>query len=344
MRKAAINLVERGMVPEPIVRVGVRRLLRERLAEETSGSPQAQTARIQTLVDEMSSSPVALVPEKPNEQHYEVPPAFFEYTLGPHLKYSCCYWPKGTGSLESAEAAMLALTCQRAELRDGMEILELGCGWGSLTLWMARAYPDAKITAVSNSAPQKAFIDYRARVAGLENIEVITADMNDFAIERQFDRVVSVEMFEHMRNYRELMRRIAGWLKPQGKLFVHIFCHSRFAYPFVSDGPGDWMAEHFFTGGLMPSDNLLLHFQEDLRLQTRWRVNGEHYARSARAWLDNMARNRRKIIELFSDVYGPGEGKRWYVRWRLFFIACEELWGYNEGEEWLVSHYLFKKR
>jgi len=339
--KTAMKLVERGIVPEAVVRIGIKNLLRRRLAEERAESSSEQRQRYLKRLEELNASPIALVPEKANEQHYELPPDFFTRVLGPHLKYSSCLYPHGDESLADAEAAMLQLTAERAELADNQAILELGCGWGSLTLWMAERYPNATIVAVSNSADQRRFILDRAESRGLTNIEVLTCDMNEFAIDRQFDRVVSVEMFEHMRNYEQLLQRISTWLKPDGKLFIHIFCHRELLYPFEARDDSDWMARYFFTGGLMPSFDTLAEFQKHLLLEKRWAVNGSHYARTSRDWIANLDRSREAVISLFESVYGSDRAAMWFTRWRLFFLACEELFGYNNGEEWLVGHYRF---
>ncbi len=286
------------------------------------------------------SGPVAPVPDAANEQHYELPTAFMRLALGPRMKYSCCWYEIGDEALAKAEDDMLALTCARAELSDGLDILELGCGWGSLTLWMAERYPRSRIVAVSNSAKQRQHITDEAQRRRVQNVTVITADMNDFSPEGQFDRVVSVEMFEHMRNYLELMRRVSRWLEPGGKLFVHIFCHRRLAYPFVDEGDTDWMARHFFTGGLMPSERLLVDLAAPLRHERLWTVSGRHYARTCNQWLESLDRNKAEALALLRPVYGKDTAV-WFQRWRLFYMACSELFAFGNGTEWHVGQYLF---
>ena len=340
----AIELCERGLVPDALTRLGMRQLMAARLRSESLDRGEAQFARFRERLAALGTSAIAIETARANEQHYEVPAAFFVQVLGPHLKYSCCQWDAGVGSLGEAEAQMLALTCERAMLADGQDVLELGCGWGSLTLWMAAHYPRSRITAVSNSASQREFILARAAERGLGNVEVITADANHFEAPAQYDRVVSVEMFEHMRNYALLLERIARWLRPEGRLFVHIFCHRELMYPFTVAGEDDWMARHFFTGGLMPAEHTLAHFQRDLRIEQQWRVAGTHYERTANAWLALMDERRGPVMRALEGAYGAVDAPRWFRRWRMFFMACAELFGYRGGTEWFVAHYRFAKQ
>lgn len=341
-----LSALERDRLPDWLIRFGIRRLLRGRLAEEESADPQQHRERMQALVTQLRASPIAIRQDAANEQHYEVPAEFYRHVLGPQLKYSCCYYPRSDTSLAEAEQAMLALTAERAGLADGQRILELGCGWGSLSLWMAERFPRARVTSVSNSASQKAFIDGEANKRGLSNLEVVTADVAqlEMADSACFDRVVSVEMFEHMRNYERLLENISSWLAPDGKLFVHIFAHKRFAYPFEVRDDNDWMAKYFFTGGIMPSDDLLLHFQKDLHVVGHWNVSGVHYQRTAEDWLRNMDAWREEILAVFARTYGADQALKWYVYWRVFFMSCAEVWGHRQGNEWIVSHYLFDRR
>ncbi len=340
----SLDAVERGLIPDVLTRAAIRRLCEQRLRDCDRGNDVANSRALEGFVESMRSGPIAPVPEKANEQHYELPPEFFAAVLGPHRKYSSCFWPTAETSLAEAEAASLEITCERADLADGQDVLELGCGWGSLSLWMAERFHNSRITAVSNSAPQRRFIEAEAASRGLTNLRVITADINQFATDpHRFDRVVSVEMFEHMRNYERLLERIASWLRPDGKLFVHHFCHRQFAYPFETDGDTNWMGRCFFTGGLMPSENMLSHFNRHMTVIEQWRWDGTHYQRTSEAWLANLDAHRLEVLPILEATYGPEAAQRWFHRWRLFFLAVAELFGYANGTEWFVSHSLLQR-
>jgi cyclopropane-fatty-acyl-phospholipid synthase len=339
----AISWTESGLVPDTVIRSGMRRLLERKLQEISAGNVEVASRTLRQFVAMMRRSPVALVPELANEQHYEVPAAFFNEVLGENRKYSCCHWSGDVGNLNEAEAAALRITVERAGIIDGMKVLDLGCGWGSLSLWVAEHFPNASVTSVSNSQSQRDFIVGEADKRGIRNIDVQVCDMNDFETSDTYDRIVSIEMFEHMRNYDELFRRINGWLVPDGRFFMHIFCHRTTPYEYIDKGPSDWMSRHFFSGGIMPSADLPLLFPEHLNIEKRWQWNGMHYARTCRAWLELMDSRRSVIMPILEDTYGRTDAGRWWMRWRMFFMACEELFRFNKGEEWFVSHYRFKK-
>ncbi|MEO7433489.1 MAG: cyclopropane-fatty-acyl-phospholipid synthase family protein [Dokdonella sp.] len=340
---STIALAERGLLPDSLIRLGIRRLCADRLRVERGASLEASWQRFRHVLDSLRTSSIAIETDAANAQHYELPPGFFELCLGKRLKYSSCYWDNTTPDLDAAEVRMLAIYAERALLADGQSILELGCGWGSLTLWMAEHFPNARITAVSNSRPQREFIEARCRDRGLANVRVITRDINELTLDSaQFDRVVSVEMFEHVRNYDHLMSRIGEWLRTGGKLFVHIFCHRELMYPFETDGDDDWMGKYFFTGGLMPAADTLLHFQRDLKIDEQWRLSGTHYEKTANAWLENHDRRRDEVLRVLGVAYGD-QAALWNQRWRMFWMACAELFGYADGDEWMVGHYRFSK-
>jgi cyclopropane-fatty-acyl-phospholipid synthase len=344
MMKGAETIVDAGVVPDWLLRRAIRRICQARLDEQESGGTRAAAARWHRLAAELDHSPIAVATEAANAQHYEVPAAFFALVLGPHLKYSCAWWPAGVTTLAEAESRMLRLTVERAQVRNADRILELGCGWGALTLYMASRFPQSRVLALSNSASQREFILARARNRGLRNVDVVTADINAFDTVEQFDRIVSVEMFEHVRNYASLFAKLHRWLADDGRLFVHVFAHHRFAYAFENRDGSDWMARHFFSGGMMPSESLFAQMQDLLRVEAQWRIDGSHYERTANAWLENMDRNAAAVDRVLADTYGAGAASRWRARWRVFFMACAEMFGYRDGTEWIVSHSRFKKR
>lgn len=343
----AIQMAEKGLVPDSMIRKGIRQLSQKRLDEIGAHNCELSVRRVADFIKGMNASPIALVPELANAQHYEVPARFFELCLGQHRKYSSCFWLPETKTLDEAEANALRISCEHADLQDGQQILELGCGWGSLTLWMAAHYPNSHITAVSNSNSQREFITETARQRGLKNVQVITCDMNHFEPAKfdlpAFDRIVSVEMFEHMRNHQLLYGKLHDWLVPGGKFFMHIFVHRSTPYAFEVQDDSDWMSQFFFSGGMMPSDDLPLHFQQKLKLKQRWRWDGTHYEKTANAWLANMDAAKEPITSLLEYTYGADEAVKWRNRWRIFYMACAELFGFAQGQEWWVTHYQFER-
>jgi cyclopropane-fatty-acyl-phospholipid synthase len=335
------RVLERGLLPDPLLRSGSRWGARSRLRHEGRGGVEAQEQRLGELVETMRRGPIAESVGRANEQHYELPVEFFELFLGPRLKYSSGWWGPGVGDLAAAEEAMLALSCERAGIEDGMSVLDLGCGWGSMSLWICERYPRATVVAVSNSASQRAWIEsVRDRRGFRDRLTVVTADVNSLAPTRRFDRVVSIEMFEHMRNWEALLARIAGWLEPGGQLFVHVFSHRRLAYEFA----GTWAADRFFTAGRMPSHELLLRFQRDLEVRESWAVSGTHYARTLAAWLERLDAHADRARAVLGSAVGERRAARALAGWRLFLLSTEQLWGWHNGEEWMVSHYLLAPR
>jgi cyclopropane-fatty-acyl-phospholipid synthase len=327
---------EHGLLPDPLLAAGSRFGAGARQRHEERGGLAAQAERFEAFVASMREGPIAELPAKANEQHYELPAEFFELFLGPRLKYSSSYWPSGVDTLAAAEEAMLALVCERAGIEDGMSVLDLGCGWGSLSLWLAERYPSSRVLAVSNSTPQRRWIEAQRDRRGLSRLEVITVDVNDLALSERFDRVVSIEMFEHMRNWELLLSRIAGWLGPDGRLFIHVFSHRRLAYTFE----GTWAAERFFTAGRMPSHELILRFQRDLAVRQSWALDGTHYARTLGAWLERLDAGEDRALEVLADAVGERYARRSFAAWRLFLLSTEQMWGWRRGSEWMVSHHL----
>jgi len=343
MIKKLIKMSESQLLPDCLIRFGIRQLLKKRKATLVSQDTDINHQKKMNFIEAMNKATIALVPELANEQHYEVPSKFYDFCLGKHKKYSSCYWTEITKNLNQSESKALELTASHANLKDGQLILELGCGWGSLTLWMAKKYPKSKITAVSNSKSQKVYILNEAKKRKLKNIKVITQDMNEFITKEKFDRVVSVEMIEHMRNHKKLFKNIASWLKPKGLFFMHIFVHQSQPYLFEVEEDDDWMSQHFFSGGMMPSKDLPLYFQDQMKLISQWDWPGTHYEKTANAWLENLDKNKTSVLPILKKTYGENDAEMWLQRWRIFFMACAELWGYNKGTEWRVGHYLFKK-
>ena len=343
MISTLIKLSEKKLIPDSIIRYGIRTLLRKRIGSLVSINPETNIQNKIDFIHKMNSSKIALVPELANKQHYEIPANFYKYCLGRHRKYSSCYWEDNTKDLDEAELLSLKLTTQHAKLTNGQNILELGCGWGSLTLWMAKKFPKSKITAVSNSSSQKTHILEQAKKRNLNNISIITEDMNKFNPKTRYDRIVSVEMIEHMRNHRKLFKKINTWLKPGGLFFMHIFVHKTQPYLFEVQDEDDWMSQYFFSGGMMPSEDLPLFFQEDLKIIDQWSWSGKQYEKTANAWLANIDSNKEKVMKTLEKIYGKDNSKKWFQRWRIFFMSCAELWGYRDGNEWKVVHYLFKK-
>lgn len=329
----------RALIPDATLRAGSFWGCIARGRAQKRGGVVAREQRLDALLERMTTGPVAEVPEKANEQHYELPAEFLKLILGPRMKYSGCLWGPGVSDLAAAEEAMLALTCERAGITDGMRVLDLGCGWGSLSLWMAETYPGAEVVGVSNSNGQRLHIEKRAQDLGLNNLTIVTADVNDFTPPGDFDRVLSIEMFEHMRNWKELLRRVSAWLRPGGKAFVHVFSHRDEPYLFESS----WAADRFFTAGLMPSHDLMLRFPEHMNVAERWVTPGTHYADTLRAWLANLDERREEALEILrASGRTEREARVLYGGWRLFLISTDEIWRYRSGNHWLVSHYLLE--
>ena len=337
MTNLVTKLIELGVIPELILRVAIKKLIQKRLLEIPVNS-EVRKSQKANFIEELQSSPIALSTKLANEQHYEVPPAFFQEIMGAHLKYSCGWFDKNTISLDEAEENMLQLYLERLDIKNNQKILDLGCGWGSFSLYAASKFPNSTFVAVSNSNDQIEFINNTATARSLENIKAIKQDMNNLSLDESFDRIISIEMFEHMRNYGALLKKLRSHLHNDGKMFVHIFTHRDHPYPYEVRGPSDWMSKYFFTSGLMPSHDIFSYFEEDLVVEQSWKINGSHYARTCNLWLENHYKNKKTILDIFIGHY-PNP-RQWFVRWQLFFLACEKLFAYNGGREWFVSHYL----
>lgn len=333
------HLLQSGLIPKYLYRLVINLQIRDRLRSEKKRFSDSAGQSNTKLIHKLAHSDIALSTDKANAQHYEVPTEFYRYILGPRLKYSCCDYTQAK-TLADAETDMLTLYCQRADIHNGQQILDLGCGWGSLTLYAASQFPGSHITAVSNSVTQTQYIDQMAARKGLKNITTLTCDVNHLHLTGQYNRIVSIEMFEHVRNYAYLLKKIASWLSPTGYLFVHHFCHQHLIYPFNTND--SWMAKHFFTDGLMPSEDLLLFFNDDVVVDQRWRVNGRHYANTCYHWLANLYKHQQQIMAVFNLHYDCAT--LMYQYWDLFIRACAQLFAYHAGNEWFVTHYLFKKR
>ena len=344
------ELVDRGlmMTDDSNLRQSIRENLKAWILRlECDGDVEKKMEYKRKFIHKLRRSPIAIHTDKANEQHYEVPTAFFNLVLGKRMKYSSALFPEKDTTLEEAEDAMLKLVCQRAQVSDGHTVMDLGCGWGVTGLWICEKYPSCKVVCVSNSATQKKFIDQVAAEKGYsQRLECITCDANIFETERKFDRIISIEMFEHMKNFDELMQKIALWLKPEGHLFTQILCHREFTYSFNTKQGSDteWMAQNFFTGGTMPSSDLFLYFQKDLIIMDHWNVNGKHYSKTLEAWLRQLDYKKDDVMKVLEKAYGCEEAPQQLFNWRMFFMYCSEVFGFRDGNEWIVAHHLFKKR
>ncbi|RWR80305.1 S-coclaurine N-methyltransferase-like protein [Cinnamomum micranthum f. kanehirae] len=339
-----LSLLERNVLPDTVARKLARLLLASRLRWGYQPSSQLQLSHLIQFAHSLGHMPIAVETDKPKSQHYELPTSFFKLVLGKNLKYSCCYFQDKSTTLEDAEKAMLELYCERAQIKGGQTILDVGCGWGSLSLYIAKKYSDCRITGICNSTTQKAYIEEQCKDLHLLNLEIIVADISKFDMQESFDRILSIGMFEHMKNYKELLKKISKWMKEDSLLFIHHFCHRVFAYHFEDTNEDDWITRYFFTGGTMPSANLLLYFQEDVAVVNHWLVNGTHYSQTSEEWLKRMDQNMASIKPIMESTYGKDSATKWTAYWRTFFISVAELFRYNNGEEWMVAHFLFKKK
>ncbi len=336
------TLIGSGRLPDFVIRLGIKFLNKRRLQEHYSLSSEIRHEKLKEFMLQLKTGPISVNTKTTNAQHYELPTEFFKIVLGPKLKYSCSYFNSKKDTLAEADENMLNIYLQRAKIKNSDEILELGCGWGSLTVYMATQFPKSKITAISNSSVQKKYIDQLLKKRKIKNVNVITSDFNDFSTQKKFDKVVSIEMFEHIRNYEKAFQKVHSFLKKGGQCFIHIFAHREIAYPFEVKDDSDWMSKYFFTGGTMPSNHLFTYFCHPLKINDHWVVNGKQYTYTADKWLENMDANKERVLKIFQDVY-EDEYKIWYQYWRIFFMSVAELFGYKNGNEWVINHYLFEK-
>ena len=334
MTRFLLSLAESGFIPDALIKIAARYISNRRLNEQSDDENKDK------IISVLSRGVVAEKTHNANEQHYEVPPEFFNYVLGTNLKYSCSLFDDAD-SLDDAEESMLKLYIDRADIKDGHEVLDLGCGWGSFSLYVAERYPDINITSVSNSSDQIAYIKNEAHEKGLSNIKAFRMDVNNLELNKKFDRIVSIEMFEHLRNYKLILNYLNHALKPDGKLFIHIFCHKKLTYLYEMKNNFDWMTKYFFQGGIMPSKDIFQYFEDELEIINQWDINGNHYSKTCKAWLNNHYKNKKKILDIFEKHYD--EPKIWFNRWRIFFLSCEAFFALNNGREYFVAHYLFKK-
>ncbi|XP_031487321.1 (S)-coclaurine N-methyltransferase-like [Nymphaea colorata] len=342
--KAMLGALERNLLPDIVIRRLTRLLLSSRLRLGYKPTAEQQLSDLLQFVHSLKQMPIAVETEKPKSQHYELPTSFFKLVLGENMKYSSCYFRNNSDTLEEAERAMLDIYCERADIKDGQTILDIGCGWGSFSVHIAQKYSNCRVTGICNSTTQKEFIEERCRNLKLSNVEIIAADISKFEMDMTFDRIISIEMFEHMKNYQELLKKISKWMNDESLLFIHYFCHKAFTYHFEDKNDDDWITRYFFTGGTMPSANLLLYFQDHVSIVNHWLVNGKHYAQTSEEWLKRMDANAAEIKPIMESTYGKDSATKWTVYWRTFFISVAELFGYNNGDEWMVAHFLFKKK
>ena len=334
MTRFLLSLAESGFIPDVLIKIAARYISNKRLNEQSVDDNKDK------IITVLSRGAVAEKTYDANEQHYEVPPEFFKYVLGTNLKYSCSLF-NDVDSLDDAEESMLKLYMDRADIKDGHEVLDLGCGWGSFSLYVAERYPNINITSVSNSSDQIAYIKNEAHKKDLLNIKAFRMDVNNLELNKQFDRIVSIEMFEHLRNYKLILNSLNHALKSDGKLFIHIFCHKKLTYLYEVKNNLDWMTKYFFQGGIMPSKDIFQYFEGELEMINQWDINGNHYSKTCKAWLNNHYKNKKKILDIFEKHYD--EPKIWFNRWRIFFLSCEAFFALNNGKEYFVGHYLFKK-